>query len=54
MEKERYDWIDYAKFISIFLVISFHTPPHVTGYIGELIRQLRMPAFFLISGFLFN
>lgn len=54
MEKTRYIWVDYAKFISIFLVVSFHTPPELPSYWGEILRSLRMPAFFLISGFLFN
>lgn len=50
----RYTWIDYAKVISICLVISFHTPPRPEGYWGEVIGMLRMPAFFLIAGFLFK
>lgn len=51
---KRYTWIDYAKVISICLVISFHTPPRPDGYWGEVIGMLRMPAFFLIAGFLFK
>lgn len=47
-------WIDYAKVISICLVISFHTPPRIDGFLGAILEQLRMPAFFLISGILFN
>lgn len=47
-------WIDYAKFISIFLVVLFHTNPNLDGYIFDFLRLLRMPAFFLIAGLLFN
>ena len=52
--KQRLAWIDYAKVFSICLVVSFHIPPRFGGMGGELIRLLRMPAFFLIAGFLFN
>ena len=47
-------WIDLAKFISIFLVVLFHTNPHIDGYIFDFLQLLRMPAFFLIAGLLFN
>lgn len=47
-------WIDLAKFISIFLVVLFHTNPHLDGYIFDFLQVLRMPAFFLIAGLLFN
>ena len=53
-QQEREVWIDIAKFISIFLVVLFHTNPHLDGYIFEFLRLLRMPAFFLIAGLLFN
>jgi fucose 4-O-acetylase-like acetyltransferase len=47
-------WIDLAKFISIFLVVLFHTNPHLDGYLFDILQVLRMPAFFLIAGLLFN
>jgi len=52
--KKRYAWIDYAKCFSIFLVVSYHSPFHLDGYWGNFLCLLRMPAFFLISGFLFD
>lgn len=50
----RETWIDLAKFISIFLVVLFHTNPHLDGYLFDILQVLRMPAFFLIAGLLFN
>jgi fucose 4-O-acetylase-like acetyltransferase len=47
-------WIDYAKCISIFLVVLFHTNPHLEGFLLDCLQLLRMPAFFLIAGLLFN
>ena len=47
-------WIDLAKFVSIFLVVLFHTNPHLDGYLFDILQVLRMPAFFLIAGLLFN
>lgn len=52
--KPRQAWIDCAKVISICLVVSYHIPPRPDGMFGEFIRLLRMPAFFLIAGYLFN
>lgn len=54
--KERYVWIDYAKFFSIFLVVLYHTKPSLLldSFIGNLLTLLRMPAFFLIAGYLFD
>lgn len=52
--KNHMPWVDYAKCFSILLVISFHCPGWGGGYLGDLLQLLRMPAFFLISGFLFR
>ena len=52
--KERYVWVDYAKFFSISLVVSVHCQPELPYAIGSFLALLRMPAFFLISGFLFD
>jgi fucose 4-O-acetylase-like acetyltransferase len=54
LTKKREVWIDYAKFISIFLVVLFHTNPNLDGYIFDFLKLLRMPAFFLIAGLLFD
>lgn len=50
----RYPWIDYAKVISICLVIAYHIPPRTGGYAAGVMQMLRMPAFFLIAGYLFR
>jgi fucose 4-O-acetylase-like acetyltransferase len=52
--QKRELWIDYAKFISIFLVVVFHTNPHLDGHLFNFLKLLRMPAFFMIAGLLFN
>lgn len=54
MSRPRLAWIDLAKVISICLVTSYHTQPPLTGYAAQLIQLLRMPAFFLIAGYLFD
>jgi acyltransferase len=53
-QKIRYAWPDYVKFISIFLVILFHTPPHMEILDEKILVNLRIPAFFFISGYLYN
>ena len=52
--ENRKIWIDYAKCFSIFLVVLFHTNPNLEGFVFDFLKLLRMPAFFLISGFLFD
>jgi len=54
LSDNRKVWIDYAKCFSIFLVVLFHTNPNLEGFVFDFLKLLRMPAFFLISGFLFN
>ena len=54
VSNERQPWIDFAKFFSIFLVVSYHVLPTLTGYWGDTLRLVRMPLFFLISGYLFR
>ena len=51
---ERQGWVDFAKFFSIFLVVSYHILPYLTGYCDDILRSVRMPFFFLISGYLFR
>lgn len=54
MARERLGWVDLAKVVSIGLVTSYHTAPALTGYTAALVQLLRMPAFFLIAGLLFD
>lgn len=54
MTKERLVWIDLAKVISIVLVTYYHANTLHEGYGAHLVQLLRMPAFFLIAGFLFD
>ena len=58
-EPARIDWVDYAKGISIILVVMMHSTLSTeeafgqTGWLHEVVafaRPFRMPAFFLISG----
>lgn len=49
-----YHWIDYAKFLSILLVVFFHSPPALEGFPGILLGLIRMPMFFFLSGLLFK
>lgn len=50
--KTRFNWIDFAKFLGIFLVVLGHTPLPVS--IINFIYSFHMPLFFFISGFLFD
>ena len=61
MVKDRVLWLDYAKAISISLVVMFHATLGVgnamggTGFMHDVIAfatPFRMPDFFLLSGFL--
>ena len=57
--KQRIDWVDYAKGISIIMVVMLHSSIGVQkalgdctwfAYIVEWARPFRIPAFFLLSG----
>ncbi|WP_461453526.1 acyltransferase family protein [Mucilaginibacter sp.] len=50
--KKRVLWIDYAKFIGIFLVVFGHQALPDTW--GGTVFAFHMPLFFFISGFLFS
>lgn len=52
--RNYYHWIDYAKFLSIFLVVFFHSPPALDGFAELLLGLVRMPMFFFLSGLLFK
>ncbi|GAB4349271.1 MAG: acyltransferase family protein [Oricola sp.] len=58
--KERYDWVDAAKGISIILVVMMYAAHNVGKYTGDVgvlhyvigfATPFRMPEFFMISGF---
>lgn len=53
----RVEWIDFAKYIAIFLVIIGHVlswshPQYKTVYIA--IYSMHMPFFFMLSGLTFS
>lgn len=45
-------WIDYVKFIGIFLVIITHSG--INKYIFDFIQLFFMPMFFIVSGYLYK
>ena len=50
--KQRVIWIDWAKAILIYLMVVGHCLP--APWQGTLIYAFHMPAFFMISGYLFH
>lgn len=50
--KQRIQWIDYAKSITIFFVIIIHT--HCDAELTKALKAFVMPLFFLMSGYLFS
>lgn len=52
MQKDRLVWIDWAKTILIYLMVVGHCFP--VKWQGQLIYAFHMPAFFIISGFLYH
>ncbi|MDT3401641.1 acyltransferase family protein [Mucilaginibacter terrae] len=52
MSINRIYWIDYAKFIGIFLVVFGHTS--IEDCVVDSIYSFHMPLFFFISGYLFS
>ena len=57
MEKtgnSHYLWVDYAKFLSLFLVTFFHCPSDLPLFLSEALSLLRIPCFFFLAGFLFK
>ena len=53
-QSQRYIWIDYAKFLSILLVVYFHCPPLLPNVPATALNLFRMSCFFFLSGLLFN
>lgn len=52
--KQRIEWIDLAKGISIILVVYGHCGLNSVPFIGKWFCAFRMPFFFFVSGLLFN
>lgn len=51
--QERINWLDWAKFIGITLVVMGHLP-FTDKFINQLIYSFHMPLFFILAGFLFK
>ncbi len=52
--RSRLPWLDWARLISTFLVILFHTPPRLALLDDAVILNMRMPVFFFVSGLLYG
>ena len=52
MTSARIKWVDHAKAVAIFLVVLLHVHCHPT--LSTYINGFIMPAFFLLSGYLFS
>ncbi|WP_165020933.1 acyltransferase family protein [Dysgonomonas sp. ZJ279] len=50
MALARYNWIDWAKFIGIYLIVLGHSS--IPFLLREVIYWFHVPLFFIISGFL--
>jgi len=59
MQQSRTDWVDYAKGISIILVVMMHSTLsteealHQVGWLHEVVafaKPFRIPAFFMVAG----
>ncbi|MBP1617326.1 MAG: putative acyltransferase [Bacteroidetes bacterium] len=50
VKKERVTWIDFAKVISITLVVLGHVPIPIDSPLIEAFRSFRMPLFFFLAG----
>lgn len=51
---KRLLWIDYARFMSLFLVVAFHVPVTLPDYPRWTFFFLQLPSFVFISGLLFR
>lgn len=52
--QKRLLWIDYARFLSLFLVIAFHVPVILPDAPRWTFFLLQLPSFVFISGLLFR
>jgi len=51
---KRLAWIDYMKFIAMFLVVVYHTPPRYDPAHEVALFYMGAPIFFFAAGYLFN
>ena len=50
----RKAWLDYIKFIAMFLVVVYHTPPRYDTAHEVALFNMGAPVFFFAAGYLFN
>lgn len=50
----RKAWLDYLKFIAMFLVVVYHTPPRYDNAHEAALFNMGAPVFFFAAGYLFN
>ena len=51
---KRQAWLDYIKFIAMFLVVVYHTPPRYDNAHEAALFNMGAPVFFFAAGYLFN
>ena len=51
---KRQAWLDYMKFIAMFLVVVYHTPPRYDNAHEAALFNMGAPVFFFAAGYLFN
>lgn len=51
---KRKAWLDYIKFIAMFLVVVYHTPPRYDTAHEAALFNMGAPVFFFAAGYLFN
>lgn len=51
---KRQAWIDYIKFIAMFMVVVYHTPPRFDTAREVALFNMGAPVFFFAAGYLFN
>ena len=50
----RKAWLDYMKFIAMFMVVVYHTPPRFDTAREVALFNMGAPVFFFAAGYLFN
>ncbi|MBQ9555532.1 MAG: acyltransferase family protein [Muribaculaceae bacterium] len=51
---QRKAWLDYLKFIAMFLVVVYHTPPRYDNAHEAALFNMGAPVFFFAAGYLFS
>ena len=51
---KRLAWLDYMKFIAMFFVVIYHTPPRYDTAHEVALFNMGAPVFFFAAGYLFN